>query len=270
LNEDSTWSEPQNLGYPINTYNDEMGLIIGSEGEKAYFSTIRDKKNGKDIFFFNLYESARPNPVSYMKGKVYDKETGQLLKADYELVNLSDGKTVLKSTTDGSGSFLVCLPSGFNYGISVSKTGYLFYSENFMFEGKHTISEPYVKSINLSPVRVGEKMRLSNIFYETDSWHLKKESLPELNNLVNLLTVNKNVIIEIGGYTDSTGSADYNLTLSGKRALSVVDYLIKNGIPKNRLKYKGYGNTAPLGDNITTEGRQLNRRTEVRIIGLEK
>lgn len=270
MNEDSTWSEPANLGYPINTYNDEMGLIIESNGQKAYFSSAKDNINGKDIFSFNLYESARPDPVSYLKGKVYDKETGKLLKADYELINLSTGKISLKSSTDGTGNFLVCLPSGFNYGINVSKAGYLFYSENFMFEGQHTVVEPYIKRINLSPIKLGETMKLSNVFYEVDSWNLKNESKSELNNLVNLLTENKELSLEIGGYTDSTGSDDYNQVLSGKRALSVVTYLINKGISSDRLKYKGYGNKFPAGDNVTEEGRKLNRRTEAKVIERKK
>ena len=85
-------------------------------------------------------KAVRPDPVSYMKGKVYDKETGNLLKADYELTNLSTGKLIIKNSTDETGNFLVCLPSGYNYGINVSKPGYLFYSENFTFEGIHTAS----------------------------------------------------------------------------------------------------------------------------------
>jgi len=267
---DSTWTDPQNLGYPINTYNDEMGLIIESGGHKAYFSSARDKLNGKDIFYFNLYESVRPNPVSYLKGKVYDKETGKLLKADYELINLSTNKVTIKSSTDGAGNFLVCLPSGYNYGINVSKTGYLFYSESFMFEGQHTVVEPYIKRISLNPIKVGEKMQLSNVFYEIDSWQLKKESMSELNNLASLLSDNKDLIMEIGGYTDSTGSVEYNKVLSEKRALSVVDYLINKGISSGRLKYKGYGNTSPIGDNVTIEGRKLNRRTEAKIIERKK
>jgi outer membrane protein OmpA-like peptidoglycan-associated protein len=270
LRKDSTWSAPQNLGYPINTFNDEMGLVIESGGQKAYYSSIRVKPKGKDIFSFNLYESARPNPVSYMKGKVYDKETGKLLKAEYELINLSTGKVAMKNITDESGNFLVCLPSGYNYGINVSKPGYLFYSENFMFEGMHTASEPYIKKIILNPAKVGEKMQLANVFYEVDSWQLKMESMSELDNLVSLLAENKNLAMEIGGYTDSTGSDQYNKALSEKRALSVVDYLIKKGISTDRLKYKGYGNTAPLGDNVTSEGRKLNRRTEAKIIESKK
>lgn len=270
MNEDSTWTEPVNIGYPINTYSDEMGLIIESNGKKAYYSSIRDKSMGKDIFSFDLYMAARPNPVSYLKGKVFDKETGKLLKADYELINLSTNQITIKSSTDQAGDFLVCLPSGCNYGINVNKSGYLFYSENFMLEGEHTEAEPFIKRIGLSPIKIGEKMLLTNVFYEVDSWELKKESSLELNNLANLLSENKDLLLEIGGHTDATGSADHNQVLSEKRALSVVNYLVKNGISPGRLKYKGYGNTQPISDNESVEGRKLNRRTEAKVIGSKK
>jgi flagellar motor protein MotB len=267
---DTIWTEPQNLGYPINTYNDEMGLIIESSGQKAYFSSIRDKKNGKDIFYFDLYESVRPSPVAYLKGKVYDKVTGKLIKAEYELINLSTGKIAVKNSTDVNGNFLVCLPSGYNYGVNVNKTGYLFYSENFMFEGQHTVKKPLIKSIILNPIEVGEKMQLSNVFYEIDSWQLKKESIIELDNLVKLLSENKTLYMEIGGHTDSTGTDQHNLVLSEKRAFSVVNYLIGKGISADRLNYKGYGNSSPKSDNVTEEGRRLNRRTEAKVIELRK
>jgi outer membrane protein OmpA-like peptidoglycan-associated protein len=127
--------------------------------------------------------------------------------------------------------------------------------------------EPLIKRINLSAVKVGEKILLTNVFYEIDSWELKKESITELNNLSDLVSDNKDLIVEIGGYTDSTGTDAHNLGLSEKRALSVVNYLISKGISSDRLKYKGYGNTSPIGDNVTVEGRKLNRRTEAKIIG---
>ncbi|TFG41939.1 MAG: tetratricopeptide repeat protein, partial [Bacteroidia bacterium] len=268
--EDSTWSEQKNLGYPINTFNDEMGLTIESGGQKAYFSSKRDEKEGKNIYSFKLYEEIQPDPVAYLKGKVSDKLTGQMLVAEYELVNLSSGKSVFNSQTDGNGNFLVCLPSGNNYGLNVSKDGYLFYSENFMLEGQHSVMEPFLKKIMLSPFRVGEKMLLANVFFEVDSWQLKKESVSELNKLSGLLKDNKELKVEIGGYTDATGPDDHNLTLSEKRALSVVDFLVKSGIQSDRLISKGYGNTSPVGDNITSEGRKLNRRTEVQIIEYKK
>lgn len=268
--EDSTWTEPKNLGYPINTFNDEMGLIIESGGQKAYFSSKRDEAGGKNIYSFRLYEAVQPDPVAYLKGKVSDKITGQMLTAEYELVNLSNGKQVFKSQTDGNGNFLVCLPAGNNYGLNISKDGYLFYSENFMLGGDHSAMEPFLKNIRLSPFRVGEKMLLANVFFEVDSWQLKKESVAELNRLSDLLMDNKELKVEIGGYTDATGSDQYNLSLSEKRALSVVDFLVESGVRNDRLKYKGYGNSSPVGDNVTPEGRKLNRRTEVQIIEYNK
>ena len=270
MNRDSSWTDPQNLGYPVNTYNDEMGLVIESGGEKAYFSSVRDKANGKDIFYFYLHESIRPNPVSYLKGRVFDKVTGGSIKAEYELINLSTNKVTVKNTTDSRGNFLVCLPSGFNYGLNVRKPGYLFHSENFLFEGIHPVAEPYIKRINLNPVRLGEKMQLTNVFYATDSWQIKEESFTELINLVNLLNETKDLVMEIGGHTDSTGSAEHNRLLSEKRALSVVNFLTGKGIDPSRLRYKGYGNTLPVGDNESPEGRQLNRRTEAKIIERRK
>lgn len=270
MNDDSTWTLPKNLGYPINTHNDEMGLVIESGGQNAFFSSKRDDANGKDIFYFSLDESIQPDPVSYLKGKVYDKETGKMLKVNYELVNNSLGKTSVKSTSDSEGNFLVCLPQGYDYGLNVSRPGYLFYSENFVFEGEHSASEPFIKTIVLSPVRIGEKIQLANVFFDIDMWELKKESKAELNNLIGLLRANNDIIVEIGGYTDSTGSNEHNIVLSEKRALSVVRFLTDNGIETDRLTHRGYGNQSPLGDNVTFEGRKINRRTEVKIIGRKK
>ncbi|MCU0455156.1 MAG: OmpA family protein [Bacteroidales bacterium] len=270
MRDDSTWSDPKNIGFPINSVADETGLVIDASGQRAYFSSKRDAAKGKDIYSFTLDESVRPDPVAYLRGRVVDRVTGSQLKAYYELINLSTKKVTVSNTTDEKGDFLVCLPSGFNYGINVTKEGYLFYSDNFMFEGVHTVLKPLIKKISLSPVRVGEKMNLANVFYEIDSWELKTESVEELNNLAEVITYNSDIVVEIGGHTDSTGTAAHNMTLSEKRALSVVNYLIGKGISPDRLKYRGYGNTAPIGDNVTWEGRRLNRRTEVRIIAARK
>jgi outer membrane protein OmpA-like peptidoglycan-associated protein len=270
MREDTSWTDPINLGYPINTFNDELGLIIDARGGQAYFSSIRDNTHGKDIFSFLVYEAVRPDPVSYFKGRVYDKFTGKSLRAGYELIDLKTGRSIISDLTDQSGVFLVCLPSDHNYGLNVNKEGYLFYSDNFMFEGIHSASEPFIKKIDLSPVREGEKITLSNVFYEFDSWKLTKESFPELNRLVRLLKDNKDIIVEIGGYTDAIGKDSYNLDLSEKRARSVKEFIIEKGITAERLSYKGFGAAAPIGDNVSDSGRKLNRRTEVKIIGNRK
>lgn len=270
MREDSTFSMPVNLGFPINTYNDELGLIIDATGQDAYFSSVRDEKLGKDIFYFTLYESARPDPVSYFRGKVFDRETMKLLKSDYELVNLKTGQIVSSGPTDASGNFLVCLPVGYNYGLNVNKTGYLFYSDNFMLESVHSATKPYIKRVLLNPIKVGEIMQLANIFFGFDSVELKKESVTELAKLSKLLNENPAIIVEVGGYTDSIGTQAYNISLSERRAKTVVKYLIDKGIEPGRLKIRAYGAASPIGTNITDEGRKLNRRTEVRIIGKNK
>jgi outer membrane protein OmpA-like peptidoglycan-associated protein len=267
---DSTFSVPENLGYPINTYNDELGLIIDATGQNAYFSSVRNEKFGKDIFNFLLYESARPDPVSYFRGKVFDRETMKLLKSDYELVNLKSGQVVSSGPTDASGNFLVCLPVGYNYGLNVNRTGYLFYSDNFMLESVHSATKPYIKRVLLNPIKVGETMQLTNIFFGFDSVELKYESVTELNKLSKLLLDNPDIIIEVAGFTDSIGTQNYNISLSERRARTVVKYLIDKGIEPDRLKIHAYGAALPIGTNITDEGRKLNRRTEVRIIGKNK
>jgi outer membrane protein OmpA-like peptidoglycan-associated protein len=190
-----------------------------------------------------------------------------LLKSAYELVNLSSGEIISSGQTDAAGSFLVCLPSGFNYGLNVNKQGYLFYSDNFMLEGQHTAAEPLNKKILLNKVKIGESFQLANIFYEIDSWELKKESLIELDKLYRLMKENPGFIVEITGYTDSTGTSAHNKVLSEQRAMSVVSYLKEKGIEGERLSSKGLGAAMPIGTNITSEGRKLNRRTEVKITG---
>ncbi len=265
MNDDTTWSEPVNIGYPINTYNDETGLIIDASGTKAYFSSIRDEKKGKDILYFELYEEARPNPVSYFRGRVMDKETGKLLSATYELIDLKSGTIIADGLSGTDGSFLVCLPSGCNYALNVNKKGYLFYSDNFMMEGIHTLTEPFVKDVFLTPLKTGGTVLLSNVFFEFDSWELKPESVIELMKLHKLLTENPGIHIEIGGYTDSIGTAQYNKILSERRAMSVVNFLTAMGISSDRLSYKGYGSSFPVADNASAAGRRQNRRTEVRI-----
>ena len=266
LNADSTWSEPVNLGYPINTYGDEMGMIVNANSDVAFFSLKRDDSLGKDIYSFALEKELRPNLVSYMKGRVFDKQTETPITAELELINLSDNSIALLTTTDAQGNFLISLPSNNNYGINISKEGYLFFSESFLFQEGYQADKPYVKNIYLQQIDVGEELTMKNVFFEFNTWMLKTESHKELDNLVKLLKQNPSLKIEIGGHTDNIGGDEYNISLSEKRANSVANYLIENGIDANKLVCKGYGSTKPISDNDTEQGRSLNRRTEIVII----
>lgn len=266
LARDSGWTTPENLGPPVNTPADETGLVIESSGRRAYFSSVRNKDKGKDIYYLDLPEAVQPEPVSYFRGKVIDKASGQPITARYELSDLTRRAGVINSVTDSRGEFFVCLPQGSSYGLNVTAPGYMIFSENFDFVEGYTSSEPYLKTIALNRVRKGEFMRMYNVFYDTDSWELLESSLPELTQLLEFLNVNPTVVIEIGGHTDSDGSEEHNQRLSERRADSVREFLIKRGIDGERIFSHGYGETTPVADNITPAGRKLNRRTEITIL----
>ena len=264
---DSTWSEPVNLGFPINTHHSEQGLIVNSGADVAYFSSNRLSGKGQDIFYFELYNDARPNRVSYMKGKVYDSETRLPLAARFDLIDLESSKTVISSTSDpGTGEFLVVIPVDVDYALNVNRPSYLFHSENFSFDKVYKRSEPFYMDIALKPIKVGEKITLRNVFYKTDSFALDLRSRVELDKVVSLLRANPAMAIEIGGHTDNTGTAEHNLLLSGRRAEEVMKYLSSKGIGPERISHKGYGMDMPVASNESEEGRALNRRTEMKIL----
>lgn len=268
--DDTIWTKAENLGYPINTQVDEMGLIINGSGDRAYYSSEINSEQGRDLFYFDLPENIRPDPVSYIKGTVYDKVSGRKIRAQYELIDINNKRPVITSATNEDGEFLICLTSGKNYGLNIDKEKYLFFSESFFLEGDHSVAEPFILRVGLSPIKVGEKMTLYNVFYETDSFELLSESLIELNRLYTLLKDNKEITIEVGGHTDSSGTDIHNQVLSQKRAESVKNYLISRGIDRVRISYRGYGDTMPVSDNSSNEGRRKNRRTEIRITGTVK
>jgi outer membrane protein OmpA-like peptidoglycan-associated protein len=267
---DGHFGPPVNLGFPINTVDDERSLVISSDGKTGYYASNKLEGSGDfDLYQFELYPEARPVPVTYMAGTVRNIQTGMPLEADFELIDLETGDIVIRSFSDSrTGAFLVAIPVNKNYALNVSKSGYLFYSENFSLKEMKSQIEPYRKDVDLIPVRADERIVMKNIFFETGSADLKSESRAELEKLLGFLNQNPSLKIEISGHTDNVGSKEANLKLSEGRAKAVVDYLLKVGIDGNRLASKGYGDSRPIDDNNTPEGRANNRRTEFKIISL--
>jgi outer membrane protein OmpA-like peptidoglycan-associated protein len=267
------WGAPVNMGYPINTEGDESGMIVNGAGKVAYFSSDRKETTGcQDIYMFNLPKEFQPVPVTYMKGKTFDKKTLKPVgNASFELINLSTGKTVITSFSDAvTGEFLVCLPVNENYALNVNATGYTFYSENFELKKVTDASKPFRMDVPLQPIVVDSAhMELKNVFFETGKYDLKPESKAELNKMVIWMKTNSAVKIEISGHTDNVGDKKSNITLSTNRAKSVYDYLVANGVDASRMTYKGYGDTKPKVANDTPEHRQMNRRTEWMITGIK-
>jgi len=264
---DSVWTQPQNIGYPINSYKDEQGLVVDASGKNAYYSSDRPGSRGMDIYSFELYKNARPTPVSYIKGKVVDEDTGAPVCAKVELTDLENPKSVIKGESCWEkGEFLMCLPLGKEYAFNVSKEGYLFYSDNFQLKEKKDIIDPYILQIKMKKIKIGGYVILRNVFFNTASFELLPESKIELEKLTDFLNLNRTVFIEIDGHTDNVGNEEMNQKLSESRAKEVFKYLVSNGINEARMKYSGYGFSKPLSSNDSAEGRSLNRRTEFRII----
>ncbi len=266
IDENGTISELKNMGYPINTYKDDMGLTISSIGNIAYFSSARETDKGLDIFSFNLDRGLQPQPVTYVKATVRNKKTQQPLAANIELVNLNsmNGKSQIQRA-DENGEVMLALPLRRNYAFNVSEDGYLFYSQSMQLANENNITDPIILDIDLEPIEVGAQMELYNIYYETDSFRILPQSKPELNKLVDFLTNNRGLKVEIQGHTDSSGNPESNMELSKRRAKSVVDYLVENNISVSRLEFDGYGDTKPIASNETSEGRRQNRRTTIKI-----
>lgn len=293
--ENGKWSEPANLGYPINTADDDVFFSITASGLHAFMSSARAGGLGEQDIYLITFLTEKPvvtnsednliawrtEPVSetvieqtvsvnnasltLLKGRILDEATKQPVEAQIILTDNSKNEELATFTSNSAtGKYLVSLPSGKNYGIAVKADGYLFHSENFDIPNAAAYQE-IEKDIYLKKVEVGKEIVLRNIFFDFNKATLRPESKAELERLATLMRENPTLKIEISGHTDNVGSAAYNKTLSEQRAKAVVDYLIGVGIAADRMTFVGYGFDKPIASNATDEGRQLNRRTEFKI-----
>ncbi len=261
------WSTPVNLGYPLNTRNNEAALFVSGISGYGYFASDQlGGEGGYDLYRFKLWDSIRPEPLAFILVEIFDRESGEKLDADFDLVNLEKGESILNSNCNTylKDYFYLPLPLETEFALNVRKPGYLFHSAHFSLTGDDMFRIRKVK-VYLDRIKSGKRIILKNVFFETDSFRLDERSFTELDRLADFLKKNPELKIEIGGHTDNTGDPAYNRKLSRLRAQSVRDYLRDRGIEAGRLDFKGYGDSKPIADNETAEGRALNRRTEIRI-----
>jgi outer membrane protein OmpA-like peptidoglycan-associated protein len=266
---DGSWGPAINLGYPINTCNNESSLIVSPDGKRADFdSDTKGGFGGTDLYSFDLPEEFAPQKLTFVKGKVTDAKTKKPLQSNVDIFDLDTQQPITKAYADADGNFLVVLPAQKNYLMNVNQDGYLFYSDNFSLKNVEAdYNKPFMVDVALQPIDTGISIELKNVFFDVDKFDLKPESKTELDKLVNFLTKHKTIKIEIGGHTDSDGNKKANQLLSQNRAKAVYYYVVKAGIVANRLSFKGYGDTLPKVPNTTSENKAKNRRTEIKITG---
>ncbi len=262
------WKEPVNIGYPINNHEDQVSLFISTDGRTGYYSYEEKIGGGKTkslLYSFQFPEDAILVPKSdYVKGKVLDKETELPLEARIELHDVQRDTLLSVFSSDATtGEYYAILNRDGQYALYVEKQGYLFESRTFS-DGEE--SSPKVIDFYLQPIKAGLTTRLNNIFFDTDQYALRQESKTELNKVVGFLKMNPEIRVEIAGHTDDQGTEAYNKELSERRAESVYQYLIDSGIRSEQVRYRGYGESQPLADNATEQGRQQNRRIEFRVL----
>ncbi len=263
-NSSYVWSKPKNIGFPINTHKDEYGFIVSPNGENAYFASDILSEQEKDIYELNLYKEARPTPMNYFAGIIYERMHKTPIETDIEISDLSTGnKHTYKS--DWNGVFSTYLPANQEYAINIYKKGFLFYSKNI---APTDLSESKA-IIEMDSIRIGESLILNNISFETNSYKLLPKSTPELEYVFRFLVAQPEVDIEIIGHTDNIGTHEHNIVLSENRAKEVSKFLIAKGIDAKRISCIGMGETLPIANNDTEEGRAKNRRTELKIKSLK-
>lgn len=295
------WQKPENLGWPINTWEYDGFFTVSADKKSGYYSTMKEGGTGEtDIYSIKFLEpkfKPKPKPVvvaeqpkvqkpknndfvdpsiqasrdkrvvTVLKGKVIDETSASPLGATISLVDNETKKVLSRITTDpDNGDFELVIPHGGNYGVATEKEGYLFNSINFNLP-KFAEYQEIDTHIIMVRAEVGSKVILKNIFFDVGKADLKNESIAEIEKIQQLLLTNPNLKVQINGHTDNTGNAANNKALSLRRAGAVVDYLVANGVDASRLSAKGYGSERPIVSNDDElGGREINRRTEIEII----
>ena len=264
-NDKGVWSEPKNLGYPINSKKAEDGLIVNITGETAYFSSGKQKDGvgGKDIFSFELPEEAKPEKVVLLKGKMKDGEgnivTESKLKISYQ--DKSKNKEIDIVTDDGNFAVAVNMEDEDKVIVSLKQEGAAFQSRLVSTEDtKKGVLKG--KDITVEKIQKGEGFTINDIKFATNSYKLDNNAKFILDNFLEYLLENKSIKFKIVGHTDNEGDVSKNQVLSADRANSVKTYLIEKGVKSGRITSEGKGETEPKVENNSEKNKQINRRTE--------
>ncbi len=266
---DSTWthwSVPRNLGPVVNSPDFDAYYTLSAAGDNAYLVSARNGTDGsKDIFRIALAPAFKPEVVTLVQGKVLDAVTKKPIRAIIHYENLVTGEEIgVAESSPIDGSYTIVLPAGVQYGYRAEATDYIAENANLDATTSDKYSEKQ-QDLFMVPFKVGQKVRLNNIFFPQSKYYLQPSSFPELLRLVRILRDYPTVEILIGGHTDNQGDPALNLKLSEDRVNEVKKYLVSKGIDAKRLTTQGFGGTQPIANNDQEETRRFNRRVEFTI-----
>jgi outer membrane protein OmpA-like peptidoglycan-associated protein len=304
-NQEGRWDTARNCGYPVNTPWDEM-FYYPSPGNDSSFYFVSNRNGGfggLDIYrgrilppepvviieppappapdtviikdtVVVIQEVVTPpvvavikeEPVLYLIGSIQDSETGDPVMARLEVIDISTDLAVgTTASSDIDGSYRIRLPEKKSYMIDLRATGFLSEMKKINVPDTFALSI-FRLDVSMVRVKVGKKVVMNNIFFETGKAILTPGSYAEIDRLVSFMQDNPKMKIEISGHTDKTGSEPINFKLSENRAKAVLEYMVKKGIDATRMEFKGFGSLQPVADNKTAQGRAQNRRVEFKIL----
>ena len=260
------WKRPVNIGYPINTVSDEISLFVSTDGSKAYFASNNlNGIGGWDIYHFDLYDSAKPQRVLFLKGRLLDENQHVISDVDLEIKNIATQKVTVIKVNDGSYVSSLALGRGDDVLISVKKAGFAFHSTYISAEDT-SFNSPSNLNFEIQSLVNGKSFNIANIYFDNNSYELKNAAKEILIEFAKYLEVNNSLVIEINGFTDNIGDKAANQLLSENRAKAVRNLILMQGISEERVFYNGFGESLPVFSNATENGRAKNRRTEFKII----
>jgi len=296
LNELNEWDVAQNIGYPINTADDDVFYTVDATGRYAYYSANRmGGMGGKDIFrvvflgsekemvmsaediliagtldsmktgFFLPVAELTIDTAFIVTGKVFNTNTEEGVVSKLEFIDVEKSQVIATSMSNDTGTYRASLPAAKAYGLEITARDYMFFLDIMDITGEST-DEEIIRNFGLEPVEIGATVVLENIFFETGKATLKEESFTQLEQVLKFMQSNPTMRMEISGHTDNTGSLKVNTRLSQARAEAVVEWLVERGIDASRLDAMGYAFDQPIASNDTAEGRAQNRRVEFKIL----
>lgn len=265
-NQNGTWTEVKNLGYPINNHRNQVGYTISLDGWAYYSDNQFD--GASELFKFKLPEDLIPkNLVEYKRGLVLSAADSMPILSEVLVADIQSDSIISRTYSDfESGRFNLVFLKESLANIYLRRRGYLLYKSNL----KDLWQEKNDATIYLQPIKIGEKVILNDILFDLNRAELSKTATKELLIAVEFLKDNPELVIEIGGHTDSIGAEDYNLNLSTERARSVYDFFINKKIPSESLVYKGYGESQLLHNTPNLDEYSKNRRIELIVLKLQK